>query len=493
MPRQMIWIMTDTTGYNMVGCYGFPQMNTPHMDDIARHGVRFERAYTCQPVCGPARSALFTGLYPHSNGSWGNSMPLGADVKTLGQRLSADGVACGYIGKWHLDGGDYFGNGICPDGWDPDYWYDMKNYLDELSDADKLLSRTADPLITPIAEEFTFGYRVTQRALKFIEAHRDKDFFLVVSYDEPHDPGLCPEPYASMYRDVELPKNAAHFDTLKGKPLLQKLWGERNMGEEAMQRPIKFVRLLGCNSYADDLIGRVMAAARTQAPDALKLFTSDHGDAMDAHRLYAKGPCIYDEIARVPLMMEGPGITAGTVYPHTVSHIDLPATVLDWFKLARPVMLEGRSLLAQARDVTLPTRRPAFVEFARYEINHDGFGGFQPMRAVVTDTWRLALHLVDTDELYNIADDPHCMHNRINDPACADIRNQLHDSILDWMNETRDPFRGYQWQARPWRPDKKPSWNVDDYIRHRENDPGEYRQKDYSTGLPIVTATWRRG
>ena len=83
MPRQMIWIMTDTTGYNMVGCYGFPQMNTPHMDDIARHGVRFERAYTCQPVCGPARSALFTGLYPHSNGSWGNSMPLGADVKTL--------------------------------------------------------------------------------------------------------------------------------------------------------------------------------------------------------------------------------------------------------------------------------------------------------------------------------------------------------------------------------------------------------------------------
>ena len=214
---------------------------------------------------------------------------------------------------------------------------------------------------------------------------------------------------------------------------------------------------------------------------------------MDAHRLYAKGPCIYDEIARVPLMMEGPGIAAGTVYPHTVSHIDLPATVLDWFKLARPVMLEGRSLLAQARDVTLPTGRPAFVEFARYEINHDGFGGFQPMRAVVTDTWRLALHLVDTDELYNIEDDPHCMHNRINDPACADIRNQLHDSILDWMNETRDPFRGYQWQARPWRPDKKPSWNVDDYIRHRENDPGEYRQKDYSTGLPIVTATWRRG
>ena len=96
--KQFVWIMTDTTGWNMLGCYGFEGVRTPNLDALAAGGVRFERAYTCQPVCGPARSALFTGMYPHSNGSWGNCMPLGANVRTLGQWLSAQGVSCAYIG-----------------------------------------------------------------------------------------------------------------------------------------------------------------------------------------------------------------------------------------------------------------------------------------------------------------------------------------------------------------------------------------------------------
>ena len=77
---------------------------------------RYENAYTCQPVCGPARSAIFTGTFPHSNGMVTNGVPLGANVKTIGQRLTDNGIKCGYIGKWHLDGGDYFGLGCCPEG-----------------------------------------------------------------------------------------------------------------------------------------------------------------------------------------------------------------------------------------------------------------------------------------------------------------------------------------------------------------------------------------
>ena len=110
--KQFVWIMTDTTRYDMLGCYGNSAMRTPNLDALAAQGVRYEYAYSAQPVCGPARSLLFTGLFPHENGSWGNCMPLGADVKTLGQRLSSHGVRCAYIGKWHLDGGDYFGNGV---------------------------------------------------------------------------------------------------------------------------------------------------------------------------------------------------------------------------------------------------------------------------------------------------------------------------------------------------------------------------------------------
>ena len=81
------------------------------------------------------------------------------------------------------------------------------------------------------------------------------------------------------------------------------------------------------------------------------------------------------------------------------------------------------------------------------------------------------------------------MVNLIDDPAYAQIRNDLHDRILAWMNETRDPFRGYQWQCRAWRTDEQPGWEVHGYTRQAENEPGEARQLDYDTGLPMKDAT----
>ncbi len=490
--RQFIWIMTDTTGFNMVGCYG-SEIRTPHIDAMADRGLRFERVYTCQPVCGPARSALFTGLFPHSNGSWGNSMPLGADVKTLGERLTDAGISCGYIGKWHLDAGDYFGNGVCPPGWDKEYWYDMKCYLDELSDEERLLSRRDSSSDLHLPPEFLYGHRVTERALRYIREHRDDDFFLVVSYDEPHGPCLCPDPFAHMYEGRVGGDTPAKEDDLSSKPEYQRIWAKKAGGLLPENRRAGIgPRLAACQSYIDSEIGRVLDLARELTPGAVRMFTSDHGDAAHAHGLFAKGPAVYDEIARVPLIFEGPGIPAGAVYRHVVSHIDLPATVLDCFGLPRPVMLEGESLRPQIADPSLPTGRAAHIEFTRYEIDHDGFGGFQPMRAAVTDEYKLALHLLDTDEFYVTASDPYDLDNLIGDASTAGARDRLHDEILGWMNATRDPFRGYQWACRPWRTDKTPSWDVDGFTRQRDSDPGEYRQLDYSTGLPMTEATRRK-
>ena len=110
------------------------------------------------------------------------------------------------------------------------------------------------------------------------------------------------------------------------------------------------------------------------------------------------------------------------------------------------------------------------------------------MRAIVTDRYKLALHMNDQDELYDIQKEPWNQNNLIDDPAYAQVRNQLHDRILDWMNRTRDPFRGYQWKCRPWR-DLTADWEVDGWTRQYENEPGEYRQKDYSTGLTMVESS----
>lgn len=159
MKKQIILLMTDTTRKDMVGCYGNKKMFTPNLDALAQEGIRYENAYTCQPVCGPARSAIFTGTFPHSNGMVTNGVPLGANVKTIGQRLTDNGIKCGYIGKWHLDGGDYFGLGCCPEGWDADYWYDMKCYLNELSENERVCSRQPNESFQPdFSEEFTFSY-----------------------------------------------------------------------------------------------------------------------------------------------------------------------------------------------------------------------------------------------------------------------------------------------------------------------------------------------
>ena len=117
--RKIVFIMTDTQRVDMLGCYGNAGVVTPHLDGMAREGIRFTSAYTCQPVCGPARAAIFTGTFPHSNGSWANCMPLGDNVKTIGQRLRDNGIHTAYVGKWHLDGGDYFGLGRCPEPTNP--------------------------------------------------------------------------------------------------------------------------------------------------------------------------------------------------------------------------------------------------------------------------------------------------------------------------------------------------------------------------------------
>ena len=200
MKKQIVVLMTDTTRKDMVGCYGNEKMKTPNLDRLAQEGIRYENAYTCQPVCGPARGAIFTGAFPHTNGVVTNSIGMGDNIKTIGQRLHDNKIECGYIGKWHLDGSDYFGNGICPDGWNPKYWYDMRTYLSELSDEDKLRSRDSQTSYTEgFSEEFTYAHRCSDRAIAYLNEFKDQDFFLTVSYDEPHGPSLCPAPFNHMY------------------------------------------------------------------------------------------------------------------------------------------------------------------------------------------------------------------------------------------------------------------------------------------------------
>ena len=493
-PRQVVMLMTDTTRWDMLNCYRNTGLKTPNLDRLAAQGVRFERAYTCQPVCGPARSALFTGTWPHSNGVWGNSMPLGQTCRTIGQRVQDHGVRTAYIGKWHLDGADYFGTGRCPAGWDQRYWYDGRRYLEELSGKDRVRSRDTstnrDPALTA---DFLFGHRCSNRAIDFLSGHGAETFLLVVSYDEPHGPFLCPRPYSEMYKDFTFPVSGNLEDPLLTKPEHQRVWAEPRLDRDAQIAGLRQPDFFGCHTYSDYEIGRVLDAVDRYAPNALVIYTSDHGDFLGAHQLSGKGPAPYDEIARIPFLVRWPNrAPEGAVCPHPISHIDVAPTILEVLGMQVPKTLDGKSMLEAFRNPGVRPGPAVFLEWGRYEVDHDGFGGFQLIRTVFDGRYKLTINLLTSDELYDLRNDPGEMVNLIPSPEHAGVRNALHDSLIEWMHRTRDPFRGYYWGRRPWRPDYPVAWAGLGMTRQREDDGYEPRQLVYETGLEMKEAVRKK-
>ncbi len=488
-PVSVVLILTDSQRKDLVGCYGLQQMITPNLDRLAAHGIRFTRAYTCQPVCSPARSALFTGLWPHTNGVWANNMALSANVVTAAQRLSDHGILCGYIGKWHLDGTDYFGLGRAAPGWDPPTWYDMRNYVDELQPGDKQRSRTPSPSGAGASDEFTFAHRCSNRAVEFLRRHADDSFFLVVSYDEPHHPHLAPSRFRDLYEGFTWDPHYRGRDDLTSKPEHQRLWGiDARRGGPAPGATV--TDFLACNSFVDHEIGRVLSAVDQYAPEALVIYTSDHGEFLGSHSLSLKGPAFYDEITNIPLIVRWPGhAPASVVSDHLASHIDIAPTLLDIFGLPAPRWCDGHSMGAFFANPELPLNEFIFTEFGRYEVDHDGFGGFQPARACCDGRYKLVINLLSSDELYDLDADPGEVRNLIGDPSQSKTRSRLHRQLLDWMDRTRDPFRGYYWLDRPWADaTSHVNWQSSGMTRQREHDEYEPRQLDYDTGMEMVNA-----
>ncbi len=481
--KQAIIIMCDTQRRDMLGCYYGDQVHTPNLDRLAEEGMLFERAYCCDPVCGPARSALFTGQYPHNNGIWSNGYALGSDVATLGQRLSQNNITCGYIGKWHIDG-SMFGHGKAPDGWAPEWWFDARNHLNQYNEEQRRMLRSSGAENVP--EEMCFANNCVRRAQEFLRLNKDNDFLLVVSLKEPHHPWLAPEPFASMFdEEVELTMDSNNDAVLDDKvPKLNRLWSEayRHMNFKYHKK-----RFLSCNAYADYEIGKLLNSIDSCCPEALTIYTADHGFSLgNRSGLFDKGAASYEEITGVPLLMRKKGlIEPGVRYSKPVSHIDMTPTILDYMGCELSPILEGKSMIPLLKDPG--TDGDVFIEFGRFTMAHDGHGGFAPYRACVTEDYKLCINLLDTDELYDLKKDPDELVNLIDSPEYAAIRDELHDKILQWMSESRDCFRGYHWENRPWRKDvPEQTFHYTGNKRYKYGDPGFTPEPlDYGTGMPI--------
>ena len=493
MPKQVVLIMVDTQSKWMLDAYGekrgFPLKN---LRRLAEGAAIFNNGYCVTPTCGPARSSIFTGQYPSTNEMIANAAQLGKDIKNAGERISEQGIQCGYIGKWHLDGGDYFGKGYPAEGYDPKCWYDMRNYVDELGDAEvRKQSRRnmGQILFGDIKEEDTYAYRVTQRALQYIEEKKDEDFFLTVSFDEPHDPSQCPKSYVKMlkesgYKLEDQPNtNASH----EGKPETQELWSKAFKIPWPMLKKGFQTGFIPCNLFVDECIGRVLDKIGQELDNPMIIYTADHGDMMKAHGLMAKGPCMYQEIINVPYIIKGgPFMNRNIDTP--VSHVDLLPTIMEYLGLEIPRMLEGESLYKLSGD---HERRDVYMQFHRFENAVDGYLGLQLIRSIFDGRYKLNINLFTIDELYDLQEDPYEMKNLINDDSYASIRDGLHDKILKKQGEIVDPYRGYVWGVRPFRKDKKMSFKCEGMTRERweENEV----KLDYATGNPVESAVRVKG
>lgn len=447
--------MVDTQNKSMVGAYGHAAVDTPHLDRLAASGVRFDRAYTACPLCTPARGALFSGLHPQLNGAWANNMAPAANVPLMGRIFRHYGFRAAYTGKWHLEGGSYFGDGEPGGGFEPDWWYDGKRYAQDIGPdmfRKYLTSRTPDDLRNAgFTEETVWAHRVADRAVDFLDNVGNDPFVLVVSFDEPHGPSVAPPEYWEKFAPEDIPKPPNFNASVQGKPGLQQTQRRQNGDVAWLDFAPGLTHLFGCNSYLDREIGRVIRAVEERhGANTAILYTSDHGDLMGAHGLRFKGPMMYEETANVPFMARLPGGPAGAVSRSLASHLDVIPTMLDLAGLPVPERLHGRSLAPVLRNPDAAVREHALVNFHRFAVNHDQFGEFYPIRCLVGERYKLSINLFDTDEFYDLEADPYEMTNLIAQPGHSQIRNEMHTALLDEMDRIRDPFRSFRWGDRPW-------------------------------------------
>ncbi len=369
----IIVFFTDQQRWDTSGLHGNPLDLTPNFDRLARQGTHVAHSFTCQPVCGPARACLQTGLYPTMVGCYRNGIALPPTARTLAHHFRAAGYTTGYIGKWHLAQHGVSGPVPVAQRGGYQYWL-ASNLLEFTSDAyhTTLYDNRNQPVELP-------GYRVdalTDAAIRYIDAHRREPFYLFISYIEPHHQNFVddyppPEGYRERYAGRWVPPDLAAL----GGTTHQHLAG-----------------YFGQVKRLDEGLGRLMDALTSLGlrDNTIVLFTSDHGSHFKTRNAEYKRSC-HDSSIRVPTMLCGPGFDGGGQVRELVSLVDLPPTLLDAAGLPVPKAMQGRSLLR---------RRQGWPQEVFVQISESQVG-----RAIRTQRWKYSVVAPDKNGWHEAASD----------------------------------------------------------------------------------------
>jgi uncharacterized sulfatase len=182
------------------------------------------------------------------------------------------------------------------------------------------------------------------------------------------------------------------------------------------------------------------------------------------------------------MIVQGPGVAAGSREPSVVGHADILPTMMELAGIPVPPVIMGRAARSLLAGGGFEPGRAAFIEYARYEADHERFGEYQPIRCLVRWPWKLVLNLLTSDELYNLERDPDEMENLVDSSASSAERDRMHDALLEEMNRSRDPWRGSYWERRSWRDKPGSDWIGGTRFNPADGVRPDYL--DYDTGEP---------
>ncbi|MCI8624587.1 MAG: sulfatase-like hydrolase/transferase [Provencibacterium sp.] len=445
--KNILVIVTDQLTWRALPAYGNTYAKTPNIDRIADGGARFDSCYTPCPLCQPARTAFWSGIYPHETGvlSNGRAFPvsdLPESFPTLGSVFSAAGYETVHFGKRH-DAGGLRGFTCAPE---------ERIEVPAVSDA------------WPVNMDTFFDESTARQSVNYLETHGDAPFLMVADFVNPHNICGWVGAFKDEHTDIdpgvplpELPENF-EFDDIENRPVaVQYICCSHNrQAQAAAWKPETYRHYLAAYYHylerADAHIGQVLdaLAKRPDAEDTLLVFFADHGDSMAARGRTTKQVDFYEEVARVPFVFKGPGVEprAEAIGGAPVSLLDLFPTLCGWAGLPVPEGLRGLDLSAALAGGSLPARPYVASEW------HTEWGfTISPGRMIRDGRYKYTKYIEDGgEELYDLETDPYEKRNAAHDPAYCEALERMRGLYRQFLEETGDPFEGMEWKAdRRWR------------------------------------------
>ena len=436
MNYNLLIITPDQLRSDYLGCYGHKSIGTANIDIMAAKGVVFDNCYCAAPLCAPSRISFATSTYvgEHNRRNYGTS--ISPDVPNLITRLKQHGYRTGMFGKNHLFTYQRLG-----EVWDELDEICLGNY-----EGHPKSQRAFSSFEMEADHPCNITSRLTDETIGFM-SRTEAPFIAWVNYQDPHPAFTCPQPYYEMFchKDIVLPE-AYYKYTAASQPIRNQVWrvhSEMNdCSEDDLRKAIAVY--MGQIRYIDDSVGRLMASLKQNGLDenTIVLFFSDHGELLGDYNMTHKLPVFYDCLTKIPVILCHPHKWAGMRFAGLVEQVDLAPTLLEMLNVSIPHTMVGKSLTAALDTGSDSGKETVLVEAGAgaptWKKPGEGLvlsaphapTSFGPGAMLRYKTWKLSMYTDDICELYNLADDPHELNNRYDDPTCAEIQAKMTIMLL---------------------------------------------------------------